>query len=187
MPFSRVTAFRGETFRRMLLASAALLLAASAESARAEQPATTLTTLLDKAQIQDMLVDYYGQLGAGRSDFGAFYVADGVLDVNGLVAQGQKPIEELYQKIGQGTPRRPGKFHMLLTNLKIVVNGESATADVLWTGVNSENVKATPQFVEQGREHDELVKRAGRWYFKNRIITSDAGLPAMFEKSYKSR
>jgi hypothetical protein len=170
---------------RLFIAGSILLLAA--QSAPAEQPATTLTTLLDKAQIEDMLVDYYGGLGAGREDFGAFYVEDGVLDVNGLVAQGQKSIEELYQKTARGTPRRPGTFHMLLSNLKIVVNGDSATADVVWTGVNSDSVTAAPQFVEQGREHDELVKRSGRWYFKHRTITSDGGLPAMFQKTYKKR
>lgn len=187
MLFSGITGFRRETFGRFLLASAALVLTASAHPALAEQPVTTLATLLDKAQIEDMLVDYYGQLGGGRHDFGAFYVEDGVLDVNGLVAQGKKPIEDLYKKTAEGTPRRPGTFRMLLTNLKIVVNGDSATADVVWTGINSETVKAAPQFIEQGREHDELVKRAGRWYFKHRVITSDGGLPAMFEKSYKQR
>jgi hypothetical protein len=174
-----------KNFRRFLLASALVL--TSSAPALAEHPPTTLTTLLDRAQIEDLLVDYYGQLGAGRDDFGAFYVADGVLDVNGLVAQGQKPIEDLYKKVAAGTPRRPGTFRMLLTNLKIVVNGESATADAVWTGVNSETVKAAPQFIEQGREHDDLVKRNGRWYFKHRVITSDGGLPAMFEKTYQKR
>jgi hypothetical protein len=187
MPFSGVTVFKGETFRRVLLASAALVLTATSGLALAEQPATTLTTLLDKAQIQDMLVDYYAQLGGGRHDFGSFYVDDGVIDVNGLVAQGRAPIEDLYKKIAQGSPPRSGTFRMLLTNPKIVVNGESATADVIWTGVNSEKPTATPQFVEQGREHDELVKRNGHWYFKLRVITSDGGLPPMFEKSYKKR
>jgi hypothetical protein len=187
MLFSSVTVFKSEAFGRFVLASAALVLAASARPALAEHPATTLATLLDRAQIEDMLVDYYGHLGAGRDDFGAFYLEDGVLDVNGLVAQGQKPIEDLYKKVAAGTPRHPGAFRMLLTNLKIVVDGASATADVLWTGVNSETVKAVPQFIEQGREHDELVKRNGRWYFKHRAITSDGGLPAMFEKSYKKR
>ena len=163
------------------------LLVALAASAQAEQPATTLATLLDKAQIQDLLVDYYGQLGAGRDDFGAYYVEDGVLDVNGLVAQGKKPIEELYKKTAEGTPHRPGTFRMLLTNVKVVVNGSTATADSIWTGINSKTVSAVPEFVEQGHEHDELVKKEGRWYFKHRVITSDGGLPAMFEKSYKKR
>jgi hypothetical protein len=185
MLFTRFTRVSTETF--FLLASAALMLAASAAPAAAEHPATTLSTLLDRAHIEDMLVDYYSQLGAGGHDFGAFYLEDGVLDVNGIVAQGRKPIEDLYKKSAEGTPARRGTFRMLLTNLKIVVNGNSATADVVWTGVNSETVKATPQFVEQGREHDEMVKRDGRWYFKRRVITSDGGLPAMYEKTYKKR
>jgi hypothetical protein len=32
-----------------------------------------------------------------------------------------------------------------------------------------------------------LVKRNGHWYFKHRIITSDGGLPPLFEKTYKKR
>jgi SnoaL-like domain len=153
----------------------------------APPPALTAATLIDRAQIEDLLVDYYGQLGAGRSDFGTFYVADGVLDVNGLVAQGKQGIEDLYKKTAEGTPSRPGAFRMLLTNIKIVVDANTATADMIWTGINSEKVTAVPQFVEQGREHDELVKRDGRWLFKHRVITSDGGLPAMFEKTYKKR
>jgi SnoaL-like domain len=187
-----------ETIRRFRLTAAALVLPMFVllmsslgifwtTPAVAEQPVTTLATLLDRAQIEDLLVDYYGHLGGGGGDFGAFYVADGVLDVNGLIAQGQAPIEALYKKIAEGTPPRKGAFRMLLTNPRIVVNGDTATADVIWTGVNSETVSATPQFVEQGREHDELVKRNGHWYFKRRIITSDGGLPPMFEKTYKKR
>ena len=178
--------FLGKTSRRCLLVAAALMLVASAVPALADPP-TTLTALLDRGQIEDMLVDYYGQLGSRRSDFGTFYVEDGVIDVNGLVAQGQKPIEELYKRIAQGTPKRAGTFRMLLTNPKIVVSGDTATADVIWTGVNSETVEAAPQFIEQGREHDDLVKRNGRWYFKHRTITSDGGLTEMFEKTYRKR
>jgi hypothetical protein len=76
---------------------------------------------------------------------------------------------------------------MLLNNIRIVVNDTSATADVIWTGVLSETVKSTPQFVEQGREHDELIKLNGHWLFKHRIITSDGGLTGIFEKTYKPR
>ena len=69
----------------------------------------------------------------------------------------------------------------------IVVNGDSATAHVIWTGVNSASVKALPQILEQGREQDALVKRDGHWYFKHRVITTDGGLPAMFENTYQKR
>ena len=185
MLFSRFTRVCTAAF--FLLASATLTLAVSAVPAAAENPVTTLSTLLDRAQIEDLLVDYYAKLGTGGNNFSAFYVEDAVLDVNGLVAKGKKPIEELYKKAAEESPARKGTFRMLLTNLKIVVNGQSATADVMWTGVNSETVKATPQFIEQGREHDELVKREGRWYFKRRVITSDGGLSGIFEKNYKPR
>jgi hypothetical protein len=185
MPFSRFN--RVSTGTVYLLALAIVMLTASVMPAAAEYPATTLSTLLDRAQIEDMLVDYYAKLGTGGGEFSAFYVEDAILDVNGLVAKGKKSIEDLYKKAAEESPVRKGTFRMLLTNLKIVVNGTSATGDVLWTGVNSATVKSVPQFVEQGREHDEFIKRNGRWYFKHRVITSDGGLTGIFEKTYKPR
>ena len=169
------------------IALTAVVLSAQGAPALAEQPPMTVATLIDRAQIEDLLVDYYSHLGAGHNEFGKFYVADGVLDVNGLVAKGQQGIEALYQQVRHEMPRRPGTFRMLLTNPRIVVVGDTATADVIWTGVNSASVTSLPQIVEQGREHDELVKRDGRWYFKHRVITADGGLPAMFEKTYQTR
>ncbi|HEY4340484.1 MAG TPA: nuclear transport factor 2 family protein [Steroidobacteraceae bacterium] len=155
-------------------------------SAVAEQPATTLQTLLDKQQIQDMLVDYYTHLGKGSSDFGSYYLADGVIDVNGLKGQGEAGITDVYKKVAAGTPKRPGIFRMLLTNVTVVVNGNTATAETLWTGINSPTKAAPPQFVEQGTERDDLVKVNGHWLFKLRVITSNAGLQAMFAKLPKS-
>jgi SnoaL-like domain len=76
---------------------------------------------------------------------------------------------------------------MLMTNPVIRVNGDSATVDVVWTGIISDAVKAPPRFVEQGRERDEFVKLGGRWYIQHRWVTSDSGLPAIFEKTYKQR
>ena len=170
-----------------LIVLVAGLLSAQIAPAFADQPPITVTTLIDRAQIEDLLVAYYSHLGTGGGDFGDFYVADGILDVNGLVAKGQQAIKELYTQVRQGTPHRPGTFRMLLTNPHIVVTGDAATADVIWTGVNSSSVNSLPQIVEQGREHDELVKRDGHWYFKHRVITTDGGLPAMFEKTFQKR
>ncbi len=185
MLFSRFNRMSTKTL--FLLMSAFLMLSASVMPAEAQNPSTTLNTLLDRAQIEDLLVDYYAQLGSGGHNFAAFYVQDGILDVNGIVAQGQKGIEDLYKKVAAGSPARKGTFRMILTNLKIVVNGNAATADVIWTGINSETVHATPQLVEQGREHDELVKRDGRWLIKHRVITADGGMPPMYDKTYKKR
>ncbi len=187
MRFSRMAGFKSRTVGRLALTAAALVLAAAARPALAEYPVTTAATLLDRVQIEDMLIDYYGNFGAAHRDFGSFYAEDGILDVNGIVSQGRKAIVDLYAKVEQPGLMPRGTFHMLMTNPRIIVNGNTATADVMWTGINSDTVKAPPRFVEQGRERDELVKIDGRWYFKHRWITSDSGLPAMFEKTYKQR
>ena len=169
--------------RALFLSSFALVLALSTPPVFAYQPPTTLTALLDRAQIEDMLVDYYEVLSSGGTDFSSYYTDDAVLDVNGIVARGKGPIRDLYKTI----PNSKGRVHVLLTNPRIVINGHSATADLIWTEVYSETHRALPQILEQGREHDELVKRQGRWYLTKRMVTNDGGLPATLEKYYKAR
>ncbi|MFZ1989818.1 MAG: nuclear transport factor 2 family protein [Alphaproteobacteria bacterium] len=147
---------------------------------------TTMETLLDRIQIEDLLYNYYSLLGTQGEHFDNYYVENGVLDVNGTIFEGRSAILTAYEPESGAMPRT-GKFHMLLSNPRIVVNGDTAVADAIWTGIISDAIKAPPRFVEQGREHDELVKRNGRWYFKKRVITSDSGLPAAFEKNYRPR
>jgi hypothetical protein len=187
MSLAMSKAFKCAAFGRLVLTATALMLALSARPALAEYPVTTLVTLLDRTQIEDILVDYYGNLGAGHRDFGSFYTEDGVLDVNGLEYRGKRAIDDLYAKLEQPSLLPRGTLHMLMTNPAIRVNGDSATAEVVWTGIISDAVKAPPRFVEQGRERDEFVKLGGHWYIKHRWITSDSGLPTMFEKTYKQR
>ncbi len=153
------------------------------------QESWTPATLVDRAMIEDLLVDYYAQLGSGRHDFGAFFDPEGVIDVNGTVAKGQKAIEDVYVKAAEATPPKPGVFRMVLSNVRVKVKGDTATVDAVWTGVHSAKVTDTPQIVEQGREHAELVKRNGRWLFKHRVISSDGGLDpkSYFYRTYKPR
>lgn len=147
---------------------------------------TTMETLLDRIQIEDLLYNYYGLLGRQGEHFDDYYVDDGILDINGTLFEGRAAILTAYAPASGAMPLT-GKFHMLLSNPRIVVTNETAVADAIWTGIISDHVKAPPRFVEQGREHDELVKKKGRWYFKRRVITSDAGLPAVFEQNYQPR
>ncbi len=173
---------------RALCAVVLLALTSGSVSLRAQE-AWTPATLVDRAMIEDLLVDYYAQLGSGRHDFGAFFDPEGVIDVNGTVAKGQKAIEEVYAKAAEATPPKPGVFRMVLSNVRVSVQGDTATVDAIWTGVHSAKVTATPQFVEQGREHAELVKRNGKWLFKHRVISSDGGLDpkSYFYRTYKPR
>lgn len=147
---------------------------------------TTAETLLDRIQIEDLLYEYYALLGRNGDNYNDFFAEDGVLDVNGKIYKGRENVHTAYEPEAGAMPMH-GKFHMLLTNPRIKVNGDTATADMIWTGIISDHVKSPPRFVEQGREHDELVKEGGRWRFKLRVITSDAGLPPAYEATYKQR
>ncbi len=151
-------------------------------------PRTTAANLLDRVQIEDLLVDYYAPLSGGGEDMTKWYTADGVLDLNGRVYQGAKGITQAYKDAGvaAGSSFR-GKFHMLMTNPRIEVHGRRATADLIWTGIDSETIKSQPHFVEQGREHDDLVKVHGEWLIKTRLITSDGGIPDFYAATYKNR
>jgi hypothetical protein len=74
-----------------------------------------------------------------------------------------------------------------MTNPVIDVNGDAATATLLWTGILNTRVEAPPQFVEQGREYDKLVKRNGQWLIAKRVVIADSGLPDQFKDTYTPR
>ena len=149
-------------------------------------------TLLDRIQIEDMIVRYYVDMSAGKShDLALYYTEDAVLDVNGLISKGREAIEKLYAGLGGGDggegPAFTGAVHMLLNNAIINVDGNSATAWVIWTGFINEDIKGAPKVLEQGTEYDELVKVNGQWFIKKRYITADSGLSSGDWPNYKPR
>jgi hypothetical protein len=152
-------------------------------------PPLTAQALIDRAMIEDLVHDYYAQLGSGNHDFSRWFAPDGVLDVNGEVGRGKAGIEKIYADTAArgGAASRSGQFRMLLTNLRIRVNGNTATADMIWTGLDNETVTTTTKLVEQGTEHDELVKLDGRWVFRHRSVISDGGMHPDLLKTYRPR
>ncbi len=175
--------FKHRPYGSTALAAASLVLLSFASLASAEEPVATLSSLLSRAQIEDTITDYYALFGGADRGYSSYYTENGVLDVNGIVRRGRKPIEDLYK----GIPPDHGKIHVIFTNLKIVVSGNTATEDLVWTEIISETHAAVPRFLEQGRDHGELVKRNGRWLFNYRVVTNDGGLPPSLEKYYKQR
>jgi hypothetical protein len=175
-----------KAFAVSMLAAAAL-----AAPAFAHTPRTTQANLLDRLQIEDFLVDYYQPLGGGKQeDLASFFTEDGVIDVNGRVYSGHKGISQAYKDAGSannGNAVFKGKFTMLMNNPRIEIHGDTATADVIWTGVVASKVTDQPHFAEQGKEHDDFVRVKGEWFIKKRIITSTAGLAPFFQVTYKDR
>ena len=150
---------------------------------------TSQAALLDRIQIEDLIVSYYSHLGRNDAEaFGDYYTDDAKFDVNGIVGQGRQGIADVYRRIaGGGGPGGGGTFHMVLSNPLIQVIGNTATAQFLWTGINNDTVKAPPRLVEQGREYDTLVKQGGAWRISKRVVIADSGMPAVYDKTYTPR
>ena len=140
----------------MALFAAVLLTSACTATAPSTAIAPEVQVLLDKVQIEELVTEYYTQLGTGGKGYSDFYLEDSVLDVDGQVAQGSEAIEYLYRRAGADVADRKGTFRVMLTNIRININGNTVTADMLWTGVNSETVEAFPIIIEQGRERNAL-------------------------------
>ena len=148
-------------------------------------------TLLDRVAIEDMITRYYANFGRqdAAEDFGTYYTEDAVFDVNGVVSTGREEIEALYTDMGEegDAPARQGTFHMIISNPVIDVDGDTATAEFMWTGVMNTTVEARPQLWEQGREYDLLVRQDGQWRIRKRVVIADSGLPERFKATYEPR
>ncbi|MDR2214246.1 MAG: nuclear transport factor 2 family protein [Nevskiaceae bacterium] len=151
----------------------------------------TQATLLDRIQIEDLLVHFYYDMSQGnRGALATYFTDDGLLDVDSTIARGRAEITKLYAPEGAATraaneQRRRG--HMLLNNPVITIDGDRATAEVIWTGVMNDGVGKAPSLYEQGREYSELRKVNGQWLISKRCISSDSGTPDRFDATYKPR
>ena len=149
------------------------------------------STLADRIAIEDMVTRYYANFGKqdAADDFGAFYTEDAVFDVNGLVSEGRKAIEGFYAASAEepDAPASKGAFHMMISNPVIDVNGDSATAEFMWTGVINSGIQEPPHLLEQGREYDLLVRQDGTWRIKKRVVIADSGMPERYMATYKPR
>lgn len=152
----------------------------------------TMETLLDRIQIEDLLVRYYYDLAQGNAhEMSEFFTEDALLDVDSTIAHGRNEIEALY---GVGPARDPNaaprpQNHMLLTNpvIEIDEGGNRAVAHVVWTGIKNDGVGKPPSLYEQGREDTELRKVNGKWLISKRYISSDSGTPDRFDETYVPR
>lgn len=159
-------------------AAALCLLSVQAGAARAQE-AITSQTLVDRAEITDLLTRYYYNFGGGSSEsFTAFYTPDAELDLGPKSYKGAAGIAEAYKSAGQASPAaKRFSFNVLMTNPLIVVHGDRATARLIFTEVVMDTEGAPPRLLTQGHEFDNLVKTNGRWLIQRRQIMSAAAVP----------
>lgn len=145
----------------------------------AGQPAvaqTTMATLLDRIQIEEMVTDYYSQLGRPKTkNFVEAYTEDAELVLGTRTAKGKAAIEAIYASMANANPGKPRPpMNMLLTNPRISVTGDTAHGEFIYTGIVIEAADKAPVLHEQGREIDEFVKVNGVWKIRKRTIVNDA-------------
>ncbi len=171
----------------LMAGASALTMSAATSTAAARPPSISQDHMLDHLQIQQMIIDYYQELGSGaHSDLSEYFTEDALFIVNGKRYKGRKAIDDIYAELGEGgTELYDGKTHMLMTNLSVQFeDANTATARVIWTGVKNDTLKGPPRLFEQGREYDTLKKIDGVWYFSKRNIVSDSAMANQYDDTY---
>jgi hypothetical protein len=177
----------------------AILTALGLMTACSEAPTTPpeLTELVERVVIEELFYDYFAQFRLDdKHDFPSFFTADGRLEVNGLVYNGLDEIKAIYDQLGAGGGEEDkkdenavpeGVSEMVVTNMKVDLQGDKAVATLLWHSINSVLVTSAPKITEYGRERTELVKQNGRWLISNRVVLTEGGMPEALLESYPKR
>lgn len=169
---------RKSAFAGSVIALSCALAFVVPETARARVPEAGQETLLDRVRIEDMMVEYYTLLTEHvRHDIGDYFTENAVLDANGARFEGRAAIQYLYDN-GTDTRVQPGNtYNVILANPRIVVTGDTAVMDAVWTGYLSDNEYTAPRLIEQGTEHTTFVRQGGRWMISSRKIVNQGGMP----------
>ena len=137
--------------------------------------AARVQRLEDIQEIQGVLLDYGRFLDA--RDFASYsklFAKDGEWVGGFGTVQGPAAIQAFMEKQITG-PNRGNTFH-LLTNFKIDVHGDTATAWSRWTFVTPGPDKK-PAISQAGRYDDTFVRENGHWKFKLRTASNDIPVP----------
>ncbi len=165
------------SFRIMCAVTALFLLAgiAIAQTQRGTDAAALairLQRLEDIEEIRTLLLDY-GSLLDSRDlvGYSRLFAKDGEWVGGFGSAKGPAEILTFMQKnMGTG-PNRNNSFH-ILSNFKIEVKGDSATAWSRWTFIVPDS-DGKPVISQAGRYDDILVREDGHWKFKRRSASND--------------
>lgn len=142
----------------------------SGPAARAQD--VTAQTVVDRAQIQDLITRYYYNFGNENPDtFPAFYADDAELILGATHYKGRDGIAKAYARAGQDSSLgKAYSFNVTISNPLIVVHGNTATAQLIFTEFLMEKQGDTPRVRTQGREYATFVKVNGQWRYKTRQI-----------------
>jgi hypothetical protein len=142
----------------------------SIPGARAQE--ATARGLADRMQIEDLITRYYYNFGNPHQEkFSDFYAPDGELILGTAHYKGTDGIAKAYRlAAGNGPSAKAYSFNVTISNPLIVVHGNTATSELIFTEYLMEKQGDTPHIRAQGREYATFVKVHGHWRYKTRQI-----------------
>jgi len=148
--------------------------------ARAQE--VSAATLVDRLQIQDLITRYYNNFGRENAEnFADFYADDAELILGERHFKGRDGIMEAFGRAPGQTPRPPPpprySFIVAVDNPLIVVHGDTATAQLVYTEYVIEKQGEPVKVITQGKEYSTFVKVDGHWRYKTRQIRGGTELP----------
>ena len=169
---------------------------ASASAAHAEDKMTA-QSLIDRQLILDQITRYYYNFGkAERQSEESFYAEDGELILGTRHYKGREGIKQAYNRApaappagaaapaagavpaaAAAPPRERTAFNVTIDNPLIIVHGETATSQVIFTEYRQEKVGDPMKMTTQGKEYATWVKVKGQWLYKTRQIASGSNPP----------
>lgn len=135
-------------------------------AATADDLPVRLRRLEDLDAIRQLFMEYGRHLDNGDLDsYVALFSEDGELLLGPMgKARGRDEIKEM---MARSTRSSAGRSWHLITNPIIDLDGDRATAEVMWTVV-VRGEDGNPVVPMMGRHRDVLVRRDGRWLFQRR-------------------
>ncbi|MGH9648646.1 MAG: nuclear transport factor 2 family protein [Bryobacteraceae bacterium] len=159
---------------------------ASAPAAHAEDKMTA-QSLIDRQLILDQITRYYYNFGkADRQSEESFYAEDGELILGTRHYKGKEGIKQAYNRapaagaasaVAAAPPRERTAFNVAIENPLIIVHGDTATSQVIFTEYRQEKVGDPMKMTTQGKEYATWVKVKGQWLYKTRQIASGSNPP----------
>ena len=183
----KLNSIRQATVRAAVLGLCGVALA-SAPAARAEDKMTA-QSLIDRQLILDQITRYYYNFGkAVRQSEESFYAEDGELILGTRHYKGKEGIKQAYNRApaapaagaapaATAAPRERTAFNVAIENPLIIVHGDTATSQVIYTEYRQEKLGDPMKFTTQGKEYATWVKVNGQWLYKTRQIASGSNPP----------
>jgi len=153
-------------------------------AAHAQAAPLTARSVIDRAAIEDLLTRYYWNFGnRGSESFASFYTSDAEMVLGPKSYKGPAGIEGAYKGVPQDAPQKKAySLNILMSNPLIVVHGDTATAQLVFTEVVVDKQGDPPRILTQGREFDHLARQHGQWLISKRQIMGAADKPADWPK-----